>query len=130
MIEINGVNKKFSNTDALNNVIAAVQEKSIFGLVGTNGAGKSTLLRIMCGVICPDTGSVMVDGENVYENPKVKGRICFLSDEAYFFPNATGKAWQNITRSSIPILTSTASLISWSAFSWTGDGNSLLFPKE
>ena len=62
MIEINGVNKKFSNTDALNNVIAAVQEKSIFGLVGTNGAGKSTLLRIMCGVICPDTGSVMVDG--------------------------------------------------------------------
>ena len=34
MIEINGVNKKFSNTDALNNVIAAVQEKSIFGLVG------------------------------------------------------------------------------------------------
>ena len=92
MIEINGVNKKFSNTDALNNVIAAVQEKSIFGLVGTNGAGKSTLLRIMCGVICPDTGSVMVDGENVYENPKVKGRICFLSDEAYFFPNATGES--------------------------------------
>ena len=36
MIEINGVNKKFSNTNALNNVIAAVQEKSIFGLVGTN----------------------------------------------------------------------------------------------
>lgn len=92
MIEINGVNKKFSNTDALNNLIAAVQEKSIFGLVGTNGAGKSTLLRIMCGVICPDTGSVMVDGENVYENPKVKGRICFLSDEAYFFPNATGES--------------------------------------
>ena len=91
MIEINGVNKKFSNTDALNNVIAAVQEKSIFGLVGTNGAGKSTLLRIMCGVICPDTGSVMVDGENVYENPKVKGRICFLSDEAYFFRMPQGK---------------------------------------
>ena len=54
MIEINGVNKKFSNTDALNNVIAAVQEKSIFGLVGTNGAGKSTLLRIMCGDLRPD----------------------------------------------------------------------------
>ena len=92
MIEINGVNKKFSTTAALNNVIAAVQEKSIFGLVGTNGAGKSTLLRIMCGVICPDTGSVMVDGENVYENPKIKERICFLSDEAYFFPNATGES--------------------------------------
>ena len=50
MIEINGVNKKFSTTAALNNVIAAVQEKSIFGLVGTNGAGKSTLLRIISSV--------------------------------------------------------------------------------
>lgn len=92
MIEINGVNKTFYDAKALNNVIAAIHEKSIFGLVGTNGAGKSTLLRIMSGVLCPDTGSVMVDGENVYENPKVKEKICFLSDEAYFFPNATGES--------------------------------------
>ena len=86
MIEINGVNKKFSTTAALNNVIAAVQEKSIFGLVGTNGAGKSTLMKIMSGVYSCDSG------ENVYENPKIKERICFLSDEAYFFPNATGES--------------------------------------
>ena len=100
---------------ALNNVIAAVQEKSIFGLVGTNGAGKSTLLRIMCGVICPDTGSVMVDGENVYENPKVKGRICFLSDEAYFFPNATGESmaeyYEDVYKRQV-----TSSSVPWSAF--------------
>lgn len=89
MIEINGVNKAFSDTKALTNVIAAIQERSIFGLVGTNGAGKSTLLRVMSGIQLPDTGSVMVDGENVYENPRAKEKICFLSDEADFFPNAT-----------------------------------------
>ena len=102
MIEINGVNKKFHDTNALNNVIAAISEKSIFGLVGTNGAGKSTLLRVMCGVLCPDTGSVMVDGENVYENPKVKAKICFLSDEAYFFPNANSENMADYYRMMYP----------------------------
>lgn len=92
MIEINGVNKKFHDTKALNNVIAAISEKSIFGLVGTNGAGKSTLLRVMCGVLSPDSGSVLVDGENVYENPRIKEKICFLSDEAYFFSNACAES--------------------------------------
>ena len=91
MIEINGVNKRFYDTRALNNVIASIPEKSIFGLVGTNGAGKSTLLRVMCGVLCPDSGSVMVDGKNIYENPTEKEKMCFLSDEAYFFPNASAE---------------------------------------
>jgi ABC-2 type transport system ATP-binding protein len=92
MIEINSVNKQFRETKALDHVIAAIQEKSIFGLVGTNGAGKSTLLRIMSGVLCPDAGSVMVDGENVYENVRAKEKICFLSDEAYFFSNASAES--------------------------------------
>ena len=59
MIEINGVNKKFSNTDALNNVIAAVQEKSIFGLVGTNGAGKSTAIKMLCALVSPTDGDAI-----------------------------------------------------------------------
>lgn len=89
MIEINGVNKSFGDVKALDNIEAAIQEGSIFGLVGTNGAGKSTLLRVLCGVLRPDTGAAMIDGQNVYENPAVKEKICFLSDTAYFFPNAT-----------------------------------------
>ena len=51
MIEINGVNKSFGSLKALDNIVATIQEGSIFGLVGTNGAGKSTLLRILSGVL-------------------------------------------------------------------------------
>lgn len=91
MIEINGVNKSFQDIKALDNVIAAIRENSIFGLVGTNGAGKSTLLRCMSGVLFPDSGMVMVDGENIYENPGMKERVCFLSDGAYFFQGATAE---------------------------------------
>ena len=123
MIEINGVNKKFSTTAALNNVIAAVQEKSIFGLVGTNGAGKSTLLRIMCGVICPDTGSVMVDGEEIHLTPieykkirRSKNGSVFFQMKPTFSRMPQVRVWRNIMRSCIRILMNIVFLISWSGF--------------
>lgn len=78
MIEINGVDKHFGEVKALDHIVASIHEGSIFGMVGTNGAGKSTLLRIMSGVLEPDAGNVLLDGEEVYENPKAKAKICFL----------------------------------------------------
>ena len=92
MIEINGISKSFGNIKALDNVIAEIKDGNIFGLVGTNGAGKSTMLRVLCGVLKADTGIALVDGEDVYENSAAKAEICFLSDTAYFFPNATAKS--------------------------------------
>ena len=47
MIEVTGVNKMFGEIKALDNIVATIQEGSIFGLIGTNGAGKSTLLRVI-----------------------------------------------------------------------------------
>ena len=91
MIEITGVNKTFGDIKALDNIVATIQEGSIFGLVGTNGAGKSTLLRVMSGVLKADAGMVLIDGEDVYENPSAKAKIFFLPDTAYFFQNATAK---------------------------------------
>ena len=84
MIEINGVNKSFGSLKALDNIIATIQEGSIFGLVGTNGAGKSTLLRILCGVLKADTGAALIDGEDVYENPHAKEKVCSLRYSVFF----------------------------------------------
>lgn len=91
MIEVTGVNKKFGEIKALDNIVATIQEGSIFGLIGTNGAGKSTLLRVISGVLKPDTGMALIDGENVYENPQAKAKIFFLPDNAYFFSECNGK---------------------------------------
>ena len=57
--------------------------------MGSNGAGKSTLLRLISGILKPDDGALLVDGQPAYENREAKENICFLSDSAYFFPNAT-----------------------------------------
>jgi len=47
---------------ALNNVTLEVKEGESFGIIGHNGAGKSTLLRVICGIIKPCKGEVVVNG--------------------------------------------------------------------
>ncbi len=89
MIEIRNVSKSYDEIQALGNLSMDMREKEVFGLVGTNGAGKSTLLRIMSGVLKADRGEIIIDGENVYDNPKVKSELFFIPDDAYVFPNST-----------------------------------------
>lgn len=89
MITIQNVSKYFDNIKALDQITANIGEGHVFGLIGTNGAGKSTLMRTMCGVLKPDEGSILIDGKEVYENPKVKSQIFYISDDQYFFSNGT-----------------------------------------
>lgn len=89
MIELKNVTKSFQGTRALTQVTADIQDGLIFGLVGSNGAGKSTLLRLIGGILKPEDGEVTVDGHPVFEQCGIKSQICFLSDSAYYFPNAT-----------------------------------------
>ncbi len=88
MIEVNCVSKNFDDVCALKEVSAKIEEGKVFGLIGTNGAGKSTLLRIMCGILRPDFGCVLVDGKDIYENAMVSEDVFYISDDQYF-PNDT-----------------------------------------
>ena len=92
MIEIHALTRRFGNKEALENVDLRVESGSIMGVIGSNGAGKSTLLRILSGIYRPDEGSVYIDGEEVYENVAVKGRIYFVSDQPYLEAGATLKS--------------------------------------
>ena len=66
-----------------------IKNGEVFGLIGTNGAGKSTFLRMASGVLKPDSGEILVDEKQVYENSAVKAEIFYISDDQYFLPNAT-----------------------------------------
>ncbi|MBO5551301.1 MAG: ABC transporter ATP-binding protein [Lachnospiraceae bacterium] len=89
MIEANNVTKRFGDLTAVDDVTLTIEEGKVFGLIGTNGAGKSTFLRMLSGILTPDTGSIEIDSMPVYENPQCKINFFFISDEAYFFLNAT-----------------------------------------
>ena len=67
MIEAKNVVKSFDGFRALDGLTMTVPQGSIYGLVGPNGAGKSTLLRHVTGVYRQDSGSVLLDGDPIYE---------------------------------------------------------------
>ena len=89
MIEIKKVSKRFDKIAAVSDVSLSIEQGQVFGLLGTNGAGKSTLLRMMAGVLKPEEGEILVDGEAVWDCVEAKQKFFYISDEQYFFPNAT-----------------------------------------
>lgn len=99
MIKVLGVSKFFDDYSALDNVGIEINPGVIYGLVGTNGSGKSTLLRLLSGVYKADLGQVTLDGEPIWENPKVKNKIFFVCDDLYFFPSATLDSMADFYRS-------------------------------
>ncbi len=89
MIEALNVSKLFGDIKAVDNISAVIQDGSVFGLIGTNGAGKSTFIRMLCGVLKPDRGEILIDGKPVYERTELKKDIFYISDEQHFFENGT-----------------------------------------
>ncbi len=61
-LSVHELSKSFGSTRALDSVSLAMERGTVFGLAGENGAGKSTLIKILCGVLAPDSGSVILDG--------------------------------------------------------------------
>ena len=89
MIRAENVTKRFEDIVAVDHITAEIKEGNVFGLIGTNGSGKSTFLRMVSGILKPDEGSITIDGEGVWENPSVKSRFFYISDDQYFFSNGT-----------------------------------------
>ena len=102
MIKIENVTKSFDDIRAVDRVSVDINEKIVFGLLGTNGAGKSTLLRMAAGVLKPDDGRITVDAMEVYDNPEAKRNIFFVSDTPYFFANGTPMDMQSYLSNQYP----------------------------
>lgn len=81
MIEINNLSFQIDDKKILNEVNLKINKGKIFGIIGPNGVGKTTLLRCLTGIYKPSFGNVIYDGEDVYDNPKVKGEIGYVADE-------------------------------------------------
>ena len=84
-IEIKDVTKNFKSVRAVNHVNITLEEGKIYGLLGRNGAGKSTLLNLINSRLAVDEGSITMDGESLWENPKVNGKL-YLVNEKNLFP--------------------------------------------
>lgn len=84
MLRVNGVSRRFRATKALNDLTLAIPSGKIVGLLGRNGAGKSTLLRIAGGMLRPNAGEVLLEGETVYDRTRALGKLCMIGDTPDF----------------------------------------------
>ena len=89
MLKLDNVTKTFGTFKALDCLSLSVPKGAVYGLVGPNGAGKSTVIRHLTGIYQPDSGTVTVAGQPIADDPNLKERIGYISDDVFYFPAAT-----------------------------------------
>lgn len=102
MLDAKNLTKSFGSFKALDDLTMHVPEGTVYGLVGPNGAGKSTLIRCLTGVYRPDSGTVLMEGQRIYENPGIKCRIGYIPDDVFYFPSATMEDMRSYYRRTYP----------------------------
>lgn len=80
MIKVEQISKSYFDKVAIENISLTVSPGQIQGLVGDNGAGKTTLIKCMAGIFKPESGAITYDEENPYDNPTIKEKIGYVSD--------------------------------------------------
>ena len=77
-----GLSKVYGDKRALEDVELHVGPGRIVGLLGPNGSGKTTLIKLLCGLLQPTGGRLLVDGQAI--GPYTKSVISYLPDRMYF----------------------------------------------
>ena len=87
-----GLRKSFGDRAAVVDVGFAVAAGETYGLLGPNGAGKTTTISIICGLIRPDAGDVVVDGKQMDTQPlAAKAAIGYVPQEIAIYPDLTAR---------------------------------------
>lgn len=81
MIEVKNLCKRYGDHTALSDLSFTIEKGQIYGFLGPNGAGKSTTMNIMTGCLAASSGSVSIDGYDIFEDAdEAKRRIGYLPE--------------------------------------------------
>lgn len=90
LISIQNLTRRFDSLTAVDRLTLDVPQGEIFGLVGPDGAGKTTSLRLICGLMHPTEGRVLIDGIDVEQNvDAVKDRIGYMAQRFGLYQDLT-----------------------------------------
>ncbi len=90
-VEVEHLNVVFGDFYAVKNVSFTVKSGEIFGFLGANGAGKTTTIRVLCGLLIPSSGRVVVDQQQVVSGKEnlVKQKVGYMSQKFTLYDNLT-----------------------------------------
>src|SRR5581483_10869542 len=92
VLELRGIRHGYAGVQALRGVSLELGAGEVLGLIGENGAGKSTLVKVITGVIQPDEGEVLLNGEPIrLSSPRVarNAGVAAMFQEPLIFPDLT-----------------------------------------
>ncbi len=88
-LSIQGITKSFGRTAVLRDISLDIASGDLFFILGASGCGKSTLLRILAGLETPDSGTILVDGENIIGVPAHQRGIGMVFQQYALWPHMT-----------------------------------------
>jgi len=90
VIKVDGVARRFGDFYAVRDVSFDVAQGEVFGLLGANGAGKSTTFRMLCGLLPPSEGKLLVAGLDLRKAAAAaRARIGYMSQKFSLYGNLT-----------------------------------------
>ena len=88
LVEIHNLKKSYDKRkDALHDLTLTLPRGRIVGLLGPNGSGKTTLIKLLNGLLVPDGGEILIDGEK--PGPSTKAKVSYLPERTYLKNGAT-----------------------------------------
>ncbi|MBV8621259.1 MAG: ATP-binding cassette domain-containing protein [Curvibacter sp.] len=94
MLSLQHITKRYRAQPVLRGIALEVAAGEFISLLGPSGCGKTTLLRILCGIESPDTGTVLLRGEDITRQPAAQRRFGVVFQSYALFPNLS--AAQNV----------------------------------
>ncbi len=93
-LQFEDVSKRYGAVKAVDHVSLSIRQGEFFSLLGPSGCGKTTLLRILAGFEQPDTGRVLLGGQDVTDLPPYERKVNTIFQSYALFPHLS--VWDNI----------------------------------
>jgi len=84
------VSRSYGGHRAVDDISFEIRRGEVLGLLGPNGAGKTTTMRMLCGLLAPQSGRILVGGHDIIEAPRqAKTAIGYLPEQPPLYPDLT-----------------------------------------
>ena len=90
MIKLRGVTKVFGNKRAVDQLDLTVHAGELYAFLGPNGAGKTTTIKMICGLLAPTAGSVLVGGRQA-SSREARQLLGYVPDQPYLYDKLSGR---------------------------------------
>ncbi|MCE5193798.1 MAG: ATP-binding cassette domain-containing protein [Candidatus Cryosericum sp.] len=91
LVEVKDLARRFDKLTAVDRVHFSIPAGGAFGLLGPNGPGKTTTVSMMCGLVVPSGGDVIIDGHSILREPMAVRRVIGAPQDIALYPTLSGR---------------------------------------